>query len=160
MYADKLPSWLNWLPEVLFSLPYGLAVMYVTDIWYLGAAALIWSYLWMQSATAPALHWGNGGYNPDRESLLKPFVDWLNSKTLHADPSTEAYCWLYMGVKGFLIGLPTGGLVQAILWPSGYEIGDRLHDAGIVTPDPDAFREFMAGVGAGVQVLVFLFLCA
>lgn len=131
-YADKLDKEVTvfgrkinftWVPELLLVIPLGFLVP-----WYLSVFAIAWSYLWMQSATAPALHWGKGGYNPDRTSTLKPFVDWLNAKTFKANPSTVQYCRLYMFIKWFLICLPTGflapvGAVGAVL---AYEGGARF----------------------------------
>lgn len=113
----------TWVPELLFAIPFGFAVP-----WYAAIFAIAWSYLWMQSATAPALHWGQGGYNPKRTSTLKPFVDWINAKTFKTDPSTVQYCRLYMFIKWFLICLPTGflaplGAVVAVL---AYEGGARF----------------------------------
>jgi hypothetical protein len=161
--ARYLPSWLTWLPEVFFSIPFGV-VLYLLAYPLVGQYALgigllssVWSYLWMQSATAPGLHWGNGGYNPNRSSRLKPLVDFINRYTFKADPSGEGYCWLYMGMKGFLIGLPVGGLPLAVLWPMGYWIGDELYDRGILKGEPaHALKEFLAGVGAGLAILAFV----
>ena len=157
--AQYLPSKLTWVPEVFFAIPFGLPIallLYPIIGWYAAIPAVlcfVWSYMWMQSATAPGLHWGRGGYNPNRTSTLKPFVDWLNTLTFrkwkigpHYDPSTAAYCRLYMGVKGFLIGLPVGGLPLAILWPLGYEIGDRVRSHTV--------SETTAGIGAGVAILI------
>jgi hypothetical protein len=107
----------------------------------------------MQSATAPGIHWGKGGYNPNRTSTLKPFVDFINTLSIrkwrigpHYDPSTVEYCRLYMGVKGFLIGLPVGGLPLAILWPLGYELGHRSGREDLI--------EFLAGSGAGIAISI------
>jgi len=137
----------TWLPEAFLALPFG----FMQDGYITGALAIAWSYALIQSATAPALHWGQGGYNPDRTSTLKPFVDWLNGKTIKADPSTAAYCRLYMGVKGFLIGLPTGpgAIITAVLWPSSYEIGHRMKW-------PHWTKECLTGAAAAVAILAVL----
>jgi hypothetical protein len=152
-YADKLDKEVivfgrkinfTWVPELLLVIPLGFLVP-----WYLSLFTITWSYLWMQSATAPALHWGQGGYNPDRTSTLKPFVDFwaiggkvkipaikkikFKGYVIHFNgfgyhPNTVQYCRLYMFVKWFLICLPTGflapvGAVGAVL---AYEGGARF----------------------------------
>lgn len=155
--AHRLPRWLTWLPEVLFAIPFGLP-LFLLLVPHVGSLALLpaflavaWSYLWMQSATAPGLHWGKGGYNPNRTSTLKPYVDFLNNLRVGKwsigpgyDPSTAQYCRLYMSVKGFLIGLPVGGIPLAVFWPLGYELGHRTGKEDLI--------EFFAGIGAGVAV--------
>lgn len=159
--AHILPHRLTWLPEALFSLPFGMIWFDLT--WQGVAAGLFawaWVYAWMQSATAPGLHWGDGNYDPNRTSTLKPFVDWLNNLTIrkwkigpHYDPSTAAYCRLYMAVKGFLISLPVGGIVLMVLWPLSYEIGYRFR--GKVSFDPHAVSELCAGASAALSILIF-----
>lgn len=153
--AKYLPKNLTFIPEVLFAVPFGVTLSLCLSIYSpwvyipLGCIAAAWSYVWMQSATAPGLHWGDGNYNSDRTSTLKPFVDFLN-RYVKADPSTSQYCWLYMAVKGFLIGLPVGGLPLMVLWPLGYHIGYKLR--GYISRD--FLTEFLAGAGAGISILV------
>lgn len=145
------------MPEAAFAFLIGYAA--VSDINYVTILATVWSFLWMQTATAPGLHWGNGSYNPYRTSRLKPVVDAINSRTLKADPSSELYCWLYMGTKGFLIGLPVGGVVFGVLWAAGYWLGDKLSEKGYVSSDTgDALKELFAGAGAGVSAAGFYLL--
>ncbi len=133
----------KWLPEALFAVPFGFMV----PAWAFVPAA-VWSYLWMQTATAPALHWGQGAYDPARTSKLKPFVDWLNAKTIKADPSTVEYCRLYMGVKWFLIGLPSGfgAPVSAVGAVLAYEGGARFKWHHGVT-------EALTGVAAALALI-------
>lgn len=147
--AQYLPKRLTWLPEAVFALGFGYAVFPL--IGYYAVIAIIWSYAWMQSATGPGLHWGDSGYRPDRTSTLKPFVDWIN-RAFKFDPSTANYCRLYMSVKGFLIGLPVGGLPLLVGWPLGYEIGYRLGS--------NTIREFAAGCFAGLSIYLFMLLFA
>jgi len=139
--SQYLPDKLTWLPEALFAACIGYA-LYPVIGWYclIGVA---WSYVFMQSATAPGLHWGDGSYNPNRTSTLKPLVDWLSPW----HPSTVEYCRVYMAVKGFLISLPIGGL-GAIGWPLGYELGHRLGS--------NTYRELLAGLFMGLNVYLFL----
>lgn len=152
------------LPEVLFSLPFGIAASYAVSLfasfpWVIGTffVGSIWSYAWMQSGTWPILPWDiEGQRNTERSSTLKPFVDWV-AKKLNIEFDSEAYAWLYAATKGFLIGLPVGGIPLAILWPLGYEIGShargRVERFGI---EPFAISEGAAGAGAGIAICVFI----
>lgn len=152
----------NWLPELLFALPFGLAfgsmfTGYVPSI-VATAFAWAWSYVFMQSATWSFLDWtGEEGKDyGDRSFTLKPIVDFI-AKKFGFKLGDEGYSWISAGVKGFLIGLPVGGFSLAILWPLGYEIGShfkgRVEKYGL---DPHAFSEFFAGMGAGVAICLFL----
>lgn len=155
---------MSYIPEVLFSLPFGIAAAYaVSHIaafpWVIFSLIVgsVWSYAWMQSGTWPILPWDvEGQRNPDRSSTLKPFVDWA-AKKLKIEFDSEAYAWLYAATKGFLIGLPVGGIPLAILWPLGYEIGShargRTERFGI---DPFVISEGSAGAGAGIAIVIFI----
>lgn len=59
-----------------------------------------------------------------RKQTLSWVVDPL-CKAVGAPLGGSFYCWLFMGLKGLLIGLPLFplGLVLAVLWPLAYEIG-------------------------------------
>lgn len=145
----------SWLPEVLFALPFGIFLAYATDVWWLVFTAII-SYLAMQSATWTFLKWGSHEPNTERKSTLKPVVDFI-AKRFGYKLGDEGYSWISASVKGFLIGLPVGGLPLMILWPLGYEIGShakgRVEKYGI---DPHAVSEVCAGIGAGVAIVLFL----
>lgn len=164
--SQYLPKWATWLPELGFALAFGAAwypiaqgwdidvvsgyvvkgepyLLYIPFEYIFCTLVSLWSYIWMQTATAPGLHWGKGGYNPDRTSTLKPFVDFISPW----HPSTVEYCRLYMGVKGFLITLPVGGFLGFVLWPLGYETGNRMNNHTV--------SELAAGAGAGLSILIF-----
>lgn len=155
-----------WLPEVLFALPFGLAFAYglslFTGFWWTmlgGALAWGWSYLFMQSGTWLFLKWeGHDNPGTKRSATLKHIVDWIADK-LGYKLGDEGYSWVAAGVKGFLIGLPVGGIPLAILWPVGYEIGShakgRVEQFGI---DPHALSEVFAGIGAGLSIAIYLVL--
>jgi len=57
---------ITWLPEILFSVPFGVALGFATQLLGipvyssigLGIVAMAWSYIWMQSATAPGYSLG------------------------------------------------------------------------------------------------------
>lgn len=136
--------WTN-VPEIFFALGFGYALYPIIGFYAL--IPIIWSYIWMQTGHANALPWGQGGHNPDRENTLSPIIKWISDKVGIEYYSTN-YARLFMAVKGFLITLPVGGFLGAILWPLGYEIGNRLKN--------HAASESLSGAGAGVCIWVFL----
>jgi hypothetical protein len=144
----------TWLPEVFFALPFGFALSQVVGPW--GWLAAVWSYLWMQTGHGVVLPWGKALQytDKDRAQTLSPFVDWLSDRLkiqkVQSDgySKTLNYCRLFMAVKGFLIGLPVGGISLAVFWPLAYEIGHRLDNA--------ALKEWLAGTGAALAVILFL----
>lgn len=144
--AKYLPHAITWLPELFFSLGIAGAVYIVLGP-IIGLFSGVWSYLWMQAATANGLHWGRGEYRPERDAAFSPVVNWISDR-IGIDRSSVNYCRLYMGVKGFLIGLPLGGIPLAILWPLGYDIGARFNN--------HAISEMAAGAGAGISILLYL----
>lgn len=103
----------------------------------------------MQSAPGPALQWGR---DPERgmarPRTLSPVVNWISDR-LGFTGGDVNYCRLWMAVKGFLIGLPVGGIPLAIMWPLSYEIGNRLNSAVV--------SECLAGAGAGVSILIGMY---
>ncbi len=138
----------TWLTELLFCITFAFVPQHVADAPF----ALVWSYLWMQSATAPALHWGQGGYNPDRTSTLKPLVDWINEKTIEQPHSSVEYCRLYMFIRSMLICLPAGpsaAIAGATLWTLAYEGGARFKWHHGVT-------ECLAGASGAIAILIWM----
>lgn len=145
----------SWLPEFLFALPIGYAFAWsiypLIGLWSLAAfiAASILSYAFMQSGTWMFLRWTTHTPNRERKSTLKPLVDWIAGKFGY-ELGDEGYSWIAAGLKGFLIGLPIGGLPLAILWPLGYEIGSHFKKYA------DVAKEIFAGAGAGLALVLFI----
>ena len=157
-----MPWNLTWVPEFLFCLPFGVPLSIfiyslTTNPIYACASLILaagWSYAWMQSATHPALQWGDDpARGMNRPRTLSPLVNWI-SDSLGFERGDINYCRTWMAVKGFLIGLPVGGIVLMILWPLAYEGGYRLR--GKVSFDPHAFTELAAGTGAALSILIFI----
>lgn len=155
----------SWIPELVFTMPFGIAAghaahLFSTSLPYSLAAFIIgWavSYSGMQSATWYFLRWKTHiDPNTTRGGTLKPLIDWLAAKAGYK-LGDEGYSWIAAAVKGFIIGLPVGGVLNAILFPLGYEIGShakgRVERFGI---DPHAVAEFMSGVGCGISIVIFL----
>lgn len=142
-YLDRFK--ITWLPEVFFALPFGFALSQVVGPW--GWLAAVWSYLWMQTGHGTVLQWGRDPVQAfGRIQTLTPVVDWL-AKRLGLQLGKIGYCRLFMAVKGFLIGLPVGGLPLAILWPLAYEIGVRAKKHEV--------SELLSGAFAGVSIIIF-----
>lgn len=147
--AKYLPRWLTWLPELLFASAFGYALFSVFGNYYASAVATAWSYTWMQTGHGTVLHWGKHPEHAtgERTQTLTPVVNWLAAR-IGLTIGEVGYCRLFMAVKGFLIGLPVGGIPLAILWPLGYEIGKRH--------DNHALAELASGAGAGIAICIFL----
>jgi len=172
--GGKLPFNGTWIPEMLFSLPFGVcASLFYTDIIAVLialAAGTAWSYFFMQRGHGVVLPWGDEAKpgNQTRSQTLDKITDPLAK--LFKIPKwkddgysrTIEYCRLFMAVKGFLIGLPTGpgAVVLAVLWPLSYEIGHRLRRYPIVIRgnqvDPHIFTELLSGVGAAIAILMVM----
>lgn len=114
------------LPELLFGSVIGLAVWYVTGVWWLALIGGLFSY--------GAMEKGHGnffamqGVKPgadDPEDLERWGFRTVFTRYFKGDIHTPAYSWWMMAVKGFLIGLPLFpmGLILVGLWPAAYSFG-------------------------------------
>lgn len=129
MGAAKLKDALRWdgAPELLFGAMIGLFAFLVYGLpWFWGLLISAWSYACMETSHGTILQWGD---NPDeargeRQHRLTPLVDLLARK-FDFEKGGKNYCRLFMSVKGFLIGLPLGGLPLAVLWPLCYEVSHK-----------------------------------
>lgn len=143
----------TWLPEMLFAIPFGIVGAHGFGIPVAIIPCIIWSYIWMQTGHGTVLHWGDKPENStgERKQTLTPVVNRI-AKTFKIEIGSRNYCRLFMAVKGFLIGLPAGGIPLAILWPLGYEIGYRLRIRG--NADSHSIAELSCGLFAGVAILM------
>jgi len=154
-----------WLPELIFAIPFGTAFAWAINLtgthfgWVLLAlvAGVSTSYGFMQSATWSFLRWDNGDKNPNltRSFTLKSLVD-LIARQLNYKLGDEGYSWVSASVKGFMIGLPIGGVFTAILWPIGYEIGSHARGRVDKWFNPHAVAEVAAGIGGGISIYLFV----
>ena len=147
-----------WIPEALFAHAIGTALGYalaphIGPNWatLAGCIAWGWSYGFMQSGTWMFLKWVKHFPNLERKATLKPITDWIANRFGYK-LGDEGYSWIAAGIKGFLIGLPIGGIPLMILWPLGYEIGSHSKWK------KDVVREVAAGVGAGLSICLFLYI--
>jgi hypothetical protein len=156
----------SWLPELLHSLPYGIAAgwaiaelggVFIPALFATSFGTAI-SYAGMQAATWMFLRWkSHKDPNTERKSTLKPIIDWIAGKFGY-QLGDEGYAWVAAGVKGFIIGLPVGGFLTAAGWMIGYEIGShakgRVEKLGI--KDHHAVSEFMASALGGLSIVIFV----
>lgn len=155
--AQYLPRSLTWLPEALFAVPLGYAgavgVMNMTGADFpppmAGLIAGVWSYLWMQTGHGTVLQWGRNpsAATSERTQTLTPVVNWMAAR-IGLTIGEVGYCRLFMAVKGFLIGLPVGGVLLAVLWPLAYEIGVRVKRHEV--------SELLSGAFAGLAIILIL----
>lgn len=153
-----------WLPEALFAYPFGCALGYAlvphigtNYATIAGVFGWLWSFGFMQSATWMFLRWeSHDNPNTKRGGTLKVATDRI-AHLFGYKLGDEGYAWIAAGLKGFLIGLPVGGIALAVLWPLAYEIGShargRTEKYGI---DPHAVSEVMAGFAAAISIILFL----
>lgn len=149
---------MKWLPEILFTIPFGVALGWAVGNPFLSIPAAFVSYLGMESSTWYFLRWKkHSDPNLTRGGTVKPIVDFF-AKLCGYKIGDEGYAWIGAAVKGFIIGLPVGGVFTAILWPIGYEIGShakgRVEKFGI--KDSHAVSEFMSAAGGGLSIIIFL----
>lgn len=147
--AQYLPRWLTWLPEVFFAAGFGFAAFQYGG-WIAAALATAWSYIWMQTGHGTVLQWGRDpSQAAGRTQTLTPYVN-VFALALNLPVGGVGYCRLFMAVKGFLIGLPVGGLPLAVLWPLAYEIGVRVKRHEV--------SELLSGAFSGISIVAFLLL--
>jgi hypothetical protein len=148
-YLDKEKGLnLSMLPELLFGLSLGIAYMIIFKNPYIAGIVSIWCYAWMETGHGTVLQWGD---NPSaarglRRQTLTPVVEWFSDR-LGFYYGGINYCRLFMFVKGFLIGLPFGGLPLAVLWTLSYETGHRLQRNEV--------SEILCGVSTAFSVFIF-----
>jgi len=150
--------------RALYAIPFGLPYL-LTGHYILGSIAVIISFFAIATGHGIALPWGNLGFStgyPDqaqeimngRKQRIQPIVDWLAEKLgieRHGVDGlySKNYCRLFMSVKGFLVGLPVGGIITAITWPLSYEIGHRLKCNYV--------SELLCGASAGIVISLMVF---
>lgn len=143
-----MPINLTWVPEALMTLPFGLVHFDFT--WFGILKGTFWwavAYAGLQTSTGPALQWGeNPADGMARPRRISPLVNWISDR-LGFRRGDVNYCRAWMAVKGFLIGLPAGGVVLAVLWPLAYEAGHRLKS--------HLLTELLSGLAAAVALTVW-----
>ena len=149
--SQYIPKGLTWLPEALFAAVVGFVW---ADHPYVAVLSTLWTYLWMQTGHTNALNHGDNASG--KMNTLSPFTRWLAGK-LGIKLYTREYSALFFAVKGFLIGLPLGGIPLMILWPLSYDIGVMLEKKGILKHDKAHMTsELLSGASLGLVAAIFL----
>jgi hypothetical protein len=123
--VSKMPRWFNRVPELLFAAVIGYVAFGLT--WY-AAIAMAWSFIAMELGHGNAYHMGVLQKDfPDRWQSLDYIVRPI-ARLFKFEPRSRGYCWIFMGLKGFLIATPLGlpALSIIILWPLAYQISFSL----------------------------------
>lgn len=145
----KLPSITGWIPEFLFAFVICLVSLTIYGPWIALPLSTL-SYLGFQTGHATAYHMGRkphaaqGLRKHTLSKIVDPICHWLGW-TLGERP----YCYLFLGIKGLLIGLAVAplGLIMAILWPLAYDIG-RIRN--------NETAEFLSGAFMGLILCLIL----
>jgi len=151
-----MPYNLTWLPELFFTLPFGLTALWMYGEWWQGLLAWAGAYIFMQSGHGTAYHMG---FYPQEALKIDPKTGQRRVQKLSmiVDPICKLfkkplggfwYCSLFMGLKGFLIAasVPVAALILAVLWPVGYYYGWKLHN------NVKGEVEHYSGAGAGLAL--------
>lgn len=140
---------LTWLPELIFAAVIGFACAYEYAWWIFIPATGI-SYISMQSGHATAYHMGRRpeAAQGSRKQTLSYIIDPI-CKFFGLRLGEGPYCYLFMGLKGFLIGIPLGpyAFLLAALWPISYDLGETKGYN---------LAEWISGASAGLCVAIFL----
>lgn len=133
------------LPEMMFGFVLNLALL-KGGHWIMYIIASLVSYGWMETGHGTAYMMGKDPSlaQSGRKETLSPLVNSIC--LLFKKPLGGAfYCWIFMGIKGFLIGftLPVYGALLAVLWPLSYYIGNRIFNRNDVA-------EYLSGLSAGL----------
>lgn len=142
-YLDKFHA--TWLPELLFAAVIGYANYLMFGLWWLALIGIAVSYAGIQT--------GHGNVLMSRFGLKhvpKPRLNTLDKIVTVKPTGGVAYSWVFMGVKGCIIGLPVLGLPLAVLWPLSYYIGLRL------VPPQWGLHEWLSGASVGLVIALVL----
>lgn len=149
---SRLPKWTGRFPEILMALIVGAVLCANGYNPYLSAIACIWFYFALELGHGTAIAMGSWPKVAlsGRKQTLSYIVDPI-CRQFEKPLGGKFYCWLFMGLKGFLIGLPLYpfGLAMAVLFPLSYWIGDGLYAARI-TDNRVVVSEPLSGACLGV----------
>lgn len=147
-FASKIPST---APEIVFGLAIGAVSYFLWESWWIAAVTSAWSYMAMEAGHGNAYHMGTEQYlYPPRRQRLDAIILPL-CKLFKFENRSPGYCWLFMGLKGLLIGLPLGlyGLPLAILWPLAYYLSFKYTQSS-------EYGEHLSGAFAGLLLEIVI----
>jgi hypothetical protein len=143
------PKALSGVPKILWGLAIAIAVAYHTDSALFFLIAWVWSWFFMKAGHGNAYHDGTEkDAFPDRFQKPIDYVARPVCNLLKWEIRGTAYCRLFMGFKGLMIGLPLFpfGLALAVAWPLAYAISFR------VLKQKSMPAEWMSGAAAGLAI--------
>lgn len=148
---------ISWLSEFLFAAILGSlsASVFCAETLSLIAFAIfsVWIYLFMQTGHGDALDFSDK-HDLKRKNTLTPLVRGICDK-IKVGYNTPNHDRIFMAVKGFLIGLPFGGIALAVLWPLAYE--SRKWTAPYIGENKaHILAEFLTGAFSGISVFIFI----
>lgn len=153
MYLEPLPAFSNGL--------YGLNLdpIWLVTLDYLEyTAVFLGTYFALEAGHGTAFKMGKDPATAQsgRKQDLSFFIDPI-CKLIRAPLGGLVYCWLFMGLKGLLIGLSLfpAGLSLAILWPGGYQIGS-LAIGTKIKPVGTELAEHLTGFAFGLILVLHL----
>jgi hypothetical protein len=152
------------LGEALMTVMMGGAVMLTYDNFWVALAAFVWSYLFFQTGHAVAFQMASptapdyraGGRTNELDKVLDPIFRALG---VPLSSHNAVFCWVFMGTKGLLMTLPLGwwAALGAVLWPSGYYIGNRICPRFFPHTDGEMVAEHLSGAMYGLLVALYFF---
>lgn len=165
-----MPVNLSMLPEILFGVGLALPAL-LTGHWFLWLLLAVDGYAWMETGHGIAFHMGRwaaenwqneaaaiAAGKPVRRQKLSVVMDIVERLT-SIKRYSRAWCWVFMGLKGLLIGtacLPFG-LLLAVLWPLAYDLGWTISERfPRFQPTKTEFAEYCSGAFAGVVLVLSL----
>ena len=135
------------LPEIVWAISIAIVSTLAFGLGWYGLLIAVAAYFAMETGHGNAYHMGTlqTQYAPRHQTLdyivlpVCRLFDWANR--------SAPYCWLFMGLKGLLIGLPLGmyGIPLAILWPLAYWIS-------FTKTKSSELAEYMAGAFTGLLI--------
>lgn len=143
------------VPELLFCLPFGYLgfVQYTNHPYAAAVACFTAAFVAHNTGHGTAMHMGGMPETAlsGRKQMLSSIVDPICAAA-NQPLGGVFYCWLFMAIKGFLIGLSTAtllGLSLTLLWPLSYYVGMKLRNGwGQV--------EYISGACAGLVIFLSL----
>lgn len=125
-------------PEMMFALPIALVSTaffqhYFPELssWALAWFVVMWNISYWSMEMGHGTVMGMKGYQqdlnePDRLDGVERLVRRFYKKYKNEDITRDSYSWWTMGFKGFCIMIPLLPLapLNAILWPTGYHLGN------------------------------------
>lgn len=149
------PTWFSTVPEVLFALPFGLMAYTTAHLpwewanYAIGVVGWAWSWMWMESGHSSGFQMGKNITTVlSKPSLIGKYVALPICRLFGWTPGELPYCFIFMGTKGLLIGLPAYpfGLLLVVLWPMAYWLGMRsIHY--------EPYAEWLSGGSAGAVIV-------